>query len=158
MDEEKFKKFLEYRNNSKKRQIERQKQNKLEGKNKVYKIKKFSDKKIKMHEKDLIFYQEIWNERPHYCQNCNKFLGSSFYTQDNKPILYRYSHIIPKSIYPYLRHYKDNINLLCLECHTKFDNSEKEVMRNMKCYNEEKINFLKDLNKNLKDNNDNSYI
>ena len=41
-------------------------------------LKKFSDKMIILHKEDTIFYEEIWKLRPHYCENCGKFLGNNF--------------------------------------------------------------------------------
>lgn len=116
------------------------------------KINKFSSKMEEMHKKDENFYLDIWNKRPHYCVECGKYLGKSFYDEEGKPInLYRYAHIIPKSKYPYLRHCKANLMLLCLNCHTKFDNSPREIYEKMKIYNENYINRLKELHKKLKE-------
>lgn len=146
-----YEKGLKYLKKSRERQIKKQQEKEIDfGK----KIKKFSDKKIFQHKQDEIFYKEIWKERPHKCINCGKFLGHDFYNKEGFPInLYRYAHIIPKSIYPYLRHYKGNIMLLCLECHSKFDNSSKEIQKTMKCYNSLRIDFLKKLHIFLKENN-----
>lgn len=119
---------------------------------KKQKLKKFSDKMVALHEKDTIFYQKIWNKRKHYCENCGKFLGDNFRDLKGHIITYRYAHIIPKSIYPYLRHYDKNIMLLCLNCHTSFDNSPKEIVEKMKCYDKEHIETLKVLHKQLEEN------
>lgn len=120
-------------------------------------LKKFSDKMVTLHEKDAIFYQKIWESRKHNCENCGKFLGNNFRDIKNKIIVYRYAHIIPKSIYPYLRHYDKNIMLLCLHCHTQFDNSPKEIVKKMKCYDEQHIEYLKNLHKELEENNNEIY-
>lgn len=120
-------------------------------------LKKFSNKMINLHQKDEEFYKTIWSQRKHYCENCNKFLGNNFRDLKGHIIVYRYAHIIPKSIYPYLRHYNDNIMLLCLDCHTKFDQSPKEVIKKMKCYDGEYIESLKELHKKLKQENNDIY-
>lgn len=120
-------------------------------------LRKFSNKMLSIHEKDTIFYEKIWNERKHYCENCGKFLGNSFKDSRGYIITYRYAHIIPKSVYPYLRHYNKNIMLLCLNCHTKFDNSPKEIVEKMKCYNDEHIKNLKQLHKKLEQENNEIY-
>ena len=120
-------------------------------------LKKFSDKIISLHKKDAIFYESIWNVKKHYCENCGKFLGDTFRDLKGKIIVYRYAHIIPKSIYPYLRHYKKNIMLLCLDCHTKFDQSPKEVVEKMKCYDGKHIEELKQLHKKLEKENNEIY-
>lgn len=158
LSEENIKKRKEKSIIYKQRLIDRQKQkqNKREYKTKCG-LNKFSDKMKIMHEKDASFYEEIWNERPHYCENCGKYLGNTFRDKNGKIIVYRYAHIIPKSVYPYLRHYKHNILLLCLNCHTQFDNSPKEIMEKMKCYDKEQINNLKKMHKILEQEQNNIY-
>lgn len=154
----KFQKALEYQRNFRERQIAKNKEKIREGVYPRKKINKFSEKMKLMHEKDAKFYEEIWNERPHYCVNCNIFLGNLF-KDDNEHLvdIFRYAHIIPKSTYPYLRHYKDNLMLLCLKCHTKLDNSPKEIVEKMPCYDFNKIEQLKILHKKLEKNNDETY-
>ena len=112
---------------------------------------------VLLHEEDAAFYKGIWNTRKHYCENCGKFLGNNFRNLKGNVILYRYAHIIPKSVYPYLRHYDKNIMLLCLDCHTKFDQSPKEVVKRMKCYNEKNIEELKIFHEKLKEENNEIY-
>jgi len=126
-------------------------------KEKKYKLKKFSDKIISLHEKDTKFYEQIWQERKHYCENCGKFLGNNFRESNGNLISYRYAHIIPKAVYPYLRHYKDNILLLCLDCHTKLDTCPLSIIEKMNCYNQQHIEELKSLHKNLEKENNTIY-
>ena len=57
---------------------------------------------------------EIWNERPHICCHCKDPLG-------HEPIVHYFSHIKPKGKYPELRLVKSNVELLCIECHRKYD-------------------------------------
>ena len=57
-------------------------------------------------------FLQIWNERPHYCVKCQKFLG-------HEPKVYFFSHKKSKGSHPELRLVKDNIELLCEECHYK---------------------------------------
>lgn len=59
-------------------------------------------------------FLDIWNERPHFCKHCNINLG-------NEPKTFFFSHIKPKSTHPELRLSKDNIQLLCYQCHYNFD-------------------------------------
>ena len=120
-------------------------------------LKKFSEKMVALHKEDTIFYEEIWNSRKHFCENCGKFLGNNFRNKEGRIIVYRYAHIIPKSVYPYLRHYDKNIMLLCLNCHTLFDNSPKEKVEKMNCYDSEHIEALKLLHKNLEKENNELY-
>lgn len=76
------------------------------------KKKKYNPKlKVKDHE----FYNEIWNERPHVCGNCGHFLGQ-------EPRTIYFDHILEKSKYPEYRHTKENIWLLCWDCHTNKTN------------------------------------
>ena len=65
-------------------------------------------KRKKTGEKDL--FLEIWNERPHTCTYCTKNLGT-----DPKPIYF--SHIKSKGACPELRLDKNNIELVCEDCH-----------------------------------------
>jgi|TARA_R110000744_G_scaffold306335_2_gene414641 5-methylcytosine-specific restriction endonuclease McrA len=68
--------------------------------------------KKKNSQKQMFF--EIWNEREHVCTNCKRHLG-------NEPLAQYFSHIKPKGLYPELKFDKDNIQLLCFECHYAFD-------------------------------------
>lgn len=65
-----------------------------------------------------MFY-EIWIERTHICANCNCALSDEAKT-------WNFSHIKPKSTHPELRLDKNNIQLLCYECHYAHDFQSKE--------------------------------
>ena len=82
----KFQKALEYQRNFRERQIAKSKEKIREGVYPRKKINKFSEKMKLIHEKDAKFYEEIWNERPHYCVNCNTFLGNLF-KDDNEHLV-----------------------------------------------------------------------
>ena len=156
-----FKKKMKYWSDARIRQRKKQMNKKVDyssnKKPKYTKIKPVSKKMQEMHKIDQEFYREIWNSRAHYCENCNKYLGDEF-ENNGKPIaLYRYSHIIPKSVYPFLRHYPKNIKLLCLQCHTNFDNLPKDQLPKMPCYSESEIEELKEYHKHLECNNDTRY-
>lgn len=59
-------------------------------------------------------FREIWSERPHVCSCCGKILA--------EPMRAGYfSHIHSKGARPDLRLCKDNIELLCLECHSRHE-------------------------------------
>ena len=60
----------------------------------------------------------------------SKQLPKDFRDEDGK-VMYRarYSHIVPKSIAPELRHDENNINHLCFTCHQKWDFGNKKEMR-----------------------------
>lgn len=70
---------------------------------------------------DTEFYKEIWSERPHYCEECNGFLGDRWER-------YMFSHILSKGSQPKLRHVKENINILCFDCHHKWEFGDKKSM------------------------------
>jgi len=60
------------------------------------------------------FFAKIWIDRPHNCTHCNIGLGS-------EPIVHYFSHIYPKSLKPWLKFDSNNIELLCIDCHTAHD-------------------------------------
>ena len=79
---------------------------------------------------DELFYEECFNScKDHSCEECGKPLPTEFRNDDGRIIArFRYSHVIAKSIAPELRHDINNINHLCLECHTKWDFGDKKSM------------------------------
>lgn len=86
-------------------------------------------KKVNMYELDNAFYKKCFDTFNHKCEECNKELPEVFANEDGKVLnRWRYSHIIPKSIAPELRHDINNINDLCLSCHMEWENGTKEEM------------------------------
>lgn len=79
---------------------------------KVWKFeKKPKSKEIqKIIDKTVLLFEEIWQERKHNCQSCGKYLGNT-YTAIN------FDHLIPKSKRKDLTLEKDNILLVCADCH-----------------------------------------
>ena len=65
---------------------------------------------VALREKDMEFYNRIWNKRPHKCEVCGKELGNELSTG-------YMDHLLEKSSYPDLRHEEDNIIVVCLDCH-----------------------------------------
>ena len=61
------------------------------------------------------FFLSIWNKKVHNCENCNKWLG-------NEPLTYMFDHLLEKSKYPELMYEKENIMLVCLDCHNNKTN------------------------------------
>lgn len=113
-----------------KREIEKQKVSKT-----VRVIDKGSKEKVekvkinKVLERDELFYLECFNNSNHKCEECNTSLPNEFRDADDKIIArFRYSHVIPKSIAPELRHKIENINHLCLECHNRWEHGDKSSM------------------------------
>lgn len=89
-------------------------------KSKLNKKKSSIKPKINKSTGERELFLEIWNERPHYCENpkCRKWLG-------NELKVFFFSHRKPKSKYPELRLVKSNIDLLCRDCHYREDFGEK---------------------------------
>lgn len=80
-------------------------------------IKKYSkkglenkEKKKEYTEKQFELFRQIWNEREHNCQSCGKYLGKEI-----KSIFF--DHLIEKSKRKDLALEKDNILLVCADCH-----------------------------------------
>lgn len=65
---------------------------------------------------DRELYMEIWNERLHVCYSC----GTSII----EPKTYNFHHLLEKGKerYKHLRHEKDNIMILCANCHCSTTN------------------------------------
>lgn len=80
-------------------------------------------------DEDEEFYLQCFNLSNHVCEECGTPLPTEFRDEKGKVIArYRYSHILPKSIYPELRHNTSNINHLCLVHHIQWDHGDKTVM------------------------------
>ena len=86
-------------------------------KERLDKVKK-PKKRIKIKKRKVTGEREmfirIWNKRDHICSHCGMNLG-------DEPNVYYFSHIKPKGKYPELRLDESNIELLCMECHRKYD-------------------------------------
>lgn len=82
--------------------------------------KECNDQVTKERRGDLrALFLEIWQERPHYCTQCNKYLGE-------EPQAIFFSHIKSRGAHPELKMDKDNIRLLCSSCHKLEDFNERE--------------------------------
>lgn len=72
---------------------------------------------------DLVsIFEEIWNERTHYCYHCGIYLGSEI-----KPIFF--SHILSRGAHPKLRCDKENIVLACDRCHRIYDFGDRSELK-----------------------------
>lgn len=80
-------------------------------------IKKKVSKPKSTGEREL--FLEIWNERIHRCENCGIDLGRI-------PRAYMFAHIKAKSVDRANRLNKENIRLLCWDCHDALDKQGKE--------------------------------
>lgn len=82
------------------------------------------------YQKDNEFYKKCFDTFLHLCEECGKTQPQYFYDENGKVAnRYRYSHIVPKSIAPELRHELENINDLCVECHNKWEGADKVDMK-----------------------------
>lgn len=59
-------------------------------------------------------FLRIWNERPHICKICSKYLT-------DPPKTYYFMHVVPKGRLPEARLDEENIWLGCFECHQVYD-------------------------------------
>jgi|10_taG_2_1085330.scaffolds.fasta_scaffold219980_2 predicted restriction endonuclease len=84
-------------------------------------LKKVNKKTSAKINADVKFYNSIWNDSNHYCENCNIYLGE----QLNKSYI---SHILSKGAYPKHRHNNENINVLCFNCHQLWEFGDKTKM------------------------------
>jgi 5-methylcytosine-specific restriction endonuclease McrA len=80
-------------------------------------------------QEDEVFYKKCFDKSNHKCEECSRPLPDFFRDENGKVAArWRYSHVIPKSIAPELRHNLNNINNLCLECHSMWENGNKSEM------------------------------
>lgn len=68
-----------------------------------------------------LFYHWVWNHKNHICDECTKPLSnySSIHI----------SHILSKGANAEMAHDPRNANILCYECHNKWENGNRERMR-----------------------------
>ena len=62
----------------------------------------------------MLFYQEIWNERPHICYETGRKLG-------REPLSTFFHHLLEKVDYPQFRHEKWNIVLISPQVHDQIN-------------------------------------
>lgn len=104
--------------------------------NKIYKLKrKFlktskNDKREEVLKKDELVYEEVFNLKKPFCENCHRKLNNIFRDEEGNIIArYQYSHILTKGGFPLLRHNVKNFNRLCLNCHYIWEFGDRENMR-----------------------------
>lgn len=100
--------------------IKREKEQEKEKNRIKWQKQKEAPKKKRKATGELKMFKEIWEERSHFCQNkmCGRYLGENL-----MPIFF--SHRKSKGAYPALRLCKDNIDLLCAECHQKWETGKR---------------------------------
>lgn len=80
--------------------------------------------------KDEELYLKVFNLSDHKCEECECDLPTEFRDDEGRVVArWRYSHIIPKSIAPELRHDVENINNLCINDHQLWENGDKTKMK-----------------------------
>ncbi len=67
------------------------------------------------------FFKWVWEHKRHCCEECMK-------------PLYRFSatncsHILTRGAHPEMAHDPRNINILCYDCHAKWENGKRDQMR-----------------------------
>lgn len=67
------------------------------------------------------FFRWVWDNKPHRCEECLKPLR-------NYSAVYC-SHILTRGAYPEAAHDARNINILCFEHHSQWENGDKTKMR-----------------------------
>jgi 5-methylcytosine-specific restriction endonuclease McrA len=66
---------------------------------------------VQLSAQDKAFYMEISDERKHICAYCDNPLPESLSN-------FNFDHVFEKSVFPHLRHVKEDVVLTCLDCHT----------------------------------------
>lgn len=85
------------------------------------------------------FFRYIWEHKPHVCEECLKPLReySAVYC----------SHILSRGAYPEMAFDARNINLLCFNCHQRWENGDRRAMRiydrNIRIINELKRDYCR---------------
>lgn len=82
-----------------------------------------------------VFARNVWDERPHICEECGRYLGDEF---DGMQI----SHILPGSVCKAAYHDPENVNILCRPCHREWENGSRSKMKIYEA-NQEKIANLR---------------
>lgn len=100
-------------------------------------INRVSDKGRLQIMSDTAFYNEIWNERPHSCEECGCNLGEHWER-------YMFSHLITKGAHPDLRHDKRNISLSCMPCHSRWETGDRKNMRIFTRYKDTILELLRE--------------
>lgn len=83
-------------------------------------LKKVSDKKKQedpqiskdRQDKDMEFYQKVWEKRGAKCEAC----GAPIFYSQVQPV--NCDHLIAKSTHPELRYEEENLFICCLQCHS----------------------------------------
>ena len=90
------------------------------------------EKRRRQIEKDEKTYEEVFNSKPNFCEECGKPLPDELRDEEEQ-IIFRtqYSHIMTKAAYPEFRNDSRNFNRLCDVHHDQWEFHDRE---NMKIY------------------------
>lgn len=98
--------------------------------------------------KDEQTYEQVFNSKPPFCENCHRKLNDIFRDEDGMVIArYQYSHIITKGSEPRLRNNPKNFNRLCFLDHQKWEFGDRTEM---KIYDKNQ-QIIEELRKELRD-------
>lgn len=92
-----------------------------------------------MHILDLNLCQMIWDAREHVCKECEEPLPNTWHKEN-------FSHNLPKGTYKNMRYCAANIDLVCFDCHQKWEFGDR---KSMKIYNEKHRQMLKEIDKSI---------
>lgn len=76
------------------------------------------------------WFNEQINQMPRHCENCNEYL-SPYAPWSSRAYI---AHILPKRNFESVMVHPLNRLFLCIDCHTKFDNSLSREIVQMKCW------------------------
>lgn len=140
-----FDRFLEQQS-KKPVQYTKKKSNRLKPPRRVVDLGKSSSsftRTISKIKEDEVFYEKVFNQRPHKCEECGYQLNEVFRDEEGKVInRWQYSHVVPKSIAPELRHEVNAMNRLCFDHHSQWENGDKESMKIFKKNSENYPQYL----------------
>ena len=103
-------------------------------KEKIYKERQARKKKVKSKGFGELtlpkWFNEQINQMPSACENCGEYL-SRFAPWGARAYI---AHIVPKRFFESVMVHPDNRLFLCIDCHSKFDNSLSTEIKQMKVY------------------------
>jgi len=94
--------------------------NKSKGLCRYCNAKRLHSKKSKKRKQDNDWYESTFNQSTKVCEEC----GISLQGYSKAYV----SHILSKGAFPEFRYEKDNINILCFDCHQRWEFKDKENM------------------------------